>query len=519
MALGNTLMSLLIKIGADSADLKKGLKDAEKETQTSSQKMSASLIGVGNSMKSLGGKMSLFVTAPIVAGLGASMKSASDLSESINKTKVVFKENGDAMLEWSKTSATSFGLSRSNALDAAGGFGAMFGAMGVGAAPTMEMSQGLIKLAADMGSLYNVDPSEMLEKLRSGMAGEAEPLRVFGVMISEANVKAQALKMGLGDATGALTDQEKALARYALIQSQASVANNDFINTAGGMANSTRIMKAEMENLSASFGETLMPVAIEFMKVLIPILDGFNDMDPAMKKTIVTVLLVIAALGPLLSVLGTVISTIGTLIGFFGSAGAGGTALAGVFGGLSGTVIPALIAALAAITLPVWGLIAAVGLLIATIIIFGKDAWDNFIKIRDAVTELVDVAAGKLSELGGAFGWIGDAIRDVIGWALRFQETLFNIHPPKWLTPGSPTPFELGLRGISKEMASLTRTELPKFTSELKMTAVTTAIPAPAQPGLTQKGVSEALNQNRSPSAREIGRAVAEALVQMGAFG
>ena len=510
-----SLMKLLVSLGLDSSNYSKGLKNSEKEAKTSSQKMSTSLMGIGSSMQKVGGKMSLFMTAPIVAGLGASINSSSDLMEAINKTEVVFKENGQTMLEWSNNSAKAFGLSKSNALDAAAGFGAMFDAMGVGADQTMEMSQGLIQLAADMGSLYNVDPSEMLEKLRSGMAGEAEPLRVFGVMITEANVKAQALKMGLGDITGALSDQEKALARYALIQDQASIANGDFINTADGMANSTRIMKAEMENLSASFGESLMPVAIEFMRTLIPILDGFNNLDPAIKKTVVTVLVVIAALGPLITIIGTVVSAIGTLIGFFGSAGAGGTALAGIISGLTGVVIPGLIAILAAVTLPVWGLIAAIGALIAVIVIFGKDAWDNFIKIRNAVTELVDVAARKLSELGGAFGWIGNAIRDVIAWALRFQQTLFNIHPPAWLTPGSPTPFELGLVGIGKQLSTLAKTRLPQFNAELQLN--------PGAVGSIASNISGAESTERDgytgPTANEIGKAVANAMMQYGLVG
>ena len=34
---------------------------------------------------------------------------------------------------------------------------------------------------------------------------------------------------------------------------------------------------------------------------------------------------------------------------------------------------------------------------------------------------------------------------------------------PDWLTPGSPTPLELGLRGIGKELAGLAKNGLPKL--------------------------------------------------------
>jgi phage-related protein len=235
--------------------------------------MGSALSGVGRTIGGLTADMArLARTAALtVAGIAAAgvaaavafgaktVEPASALNESINKSKVVFKEYGDSILDWSKNSATAFGLSRSQALDAAGGFGAMFGAMGIAPKASMDMSKGLVKLAADMGSLYNVNPSEMLEKLRSGMAGEAEPLRVFGVMLSEANVQAKALEMGLGGSGRALTDQEKALARYALIQEQAAVANNDFTNTAGGWANLKRIISASLTDLRAKIGTALLP--------------------------------------------------------------------------------------------------------------------------------------------------------------------------------------------------------------------------------------------------------------------
>ena len=57
------------------------------------------------------------------------------------------------------------------------------------------------------------------------------------------------------------------------------------------------------------------------------------------------------------------------------------------------------------------------------------------------------------------------AIIIVIG---RFVDKLKAIRLPDWLTPGSPTPFELGLRGISDALKSVSDVELPKFQSSLE---------------------------------------------------
>src|SRR3546814_11380927 len=60
-----------------------------------------------------------------------------------------------------------------------------------------DMSQIFAQLAQDLGSFYNVDTDTAIQKLRSGLSGESEPLRDFGVFLTEANVKAKALEMGL----------------------------------------------------------------------------------------------------------------------------------------------------------------------------------------------------------------------------------------------------------------------------------------------------------------------------------
>lgn len=516
--MANTLLSLLVKLGMDISDYSNKLKDAENEAEKSSKNMGASFSKVGASMTKVGSAMTLGLTVPIIGAFGVMANKASDLSESVNKTKVVFNENADTILAWANKSATSFGLSKATALDAAGGFGAMFGAMGVGATETMNMSQGLVQLAADMGSLYNVDPSEMLEKLRSGMAGEAEPLRVFGVMISEANVKAQALKMGLGDSTGALSDQEKVLARYALIQSQAAVAQGDFANTSSGMANSTRIMKAELENVSASFGTQLIPIITQVLQQLIPLLEGFNNMDPATQKTILGVLGVIAVAGPLLVGIGSVCSAIGALITFFGAGGAAATALGGAGAFLSGTVFPFLASVIAAVGAPVLLLVAAVGVLIVVWNKFGADAMNTITMVRDIIASAFQRAIWWVDSLGGAFHGIASAMQSALNWVVNLQNKLLGLRLPDWLTPGSPTPFEMGLVGIGKQMSVLSRQKLPQFAAELNISASPASSIASALPN------SQSEKSNRDdfptfPTANEIGYAIVTQLQSHGMIG
>jgi len=76
-----------------------------------------------------------------------------------------------------------------------------------------------------------------------------------------------------------------------------------------------------------------------------------------------------------------------------------------------------------------------------------------FIDLLDKVVGVVSILAGWLSDhLQPAFDAIGGAIENVIGWFESLRDKISNIQLPDWLIPGSPAPFELGLRGIASAL-------------------------------------------------------------------
>ena len=132
------------------------------------------------------------------------VKAASDMSEAVNKVSVVFGESSGAIEAFAATAAQNLGMSRSEAMSAAGTFGNLFVAMGIGQSKASDMSQGILTLAADLGSFNNMDPTEVLEKLRAGLVGETEPLRSLGVNLTAATVEATAMEMGFKKGGGEL---------------------------------------------------------------------------------------------------------------------------------------------------------------------------------------------------------------------------------------------------------------------------------------------------------------------------
>lgn len=74
------------------------------------------------------------------------------------------------------------------------------------------------------------------------------------------------------------------------------------------------ILKSQLEELSISFGEILMPAIRQIVTYIQGFVDKLNSMDDETRKTIVTVALFAAALGPVLIIVGKVISAVGTIM-------------------------------------------------------------------------------------------------------------------------------------------------------------------------------------------------------------
>lgn len=200
-------------------------------------------------------------------------KAASDQAEAQSKVNVVFGQQSRVITQWASTAARAMGMSKTAALDAAGSLGNLFDGLGLTEDATVSMSKKIVQLAADLGSFNNVSTDEALTALRSGLLGEAEPMRRFGVALNETAVQAKAAEMGLvemvrsgGKLKPYISDAAKIQARYALILEGTANAQGDFARTQDGMANSQKTLDAAMEDLSAEVGKFLVGPATDLVR-------------------------------------------------------------------------------------------------------------------------------------------------------------------------------------------------------------------------------------------------------------
>lgn len=209
--------------------------------------------------------------------------SASDLNEEISKSRVIFGEASAEIEEWSKTTASSIGVARVEALQATGQFGNLFRVLDLAPEKSADLSKSLVQLAADMASLNNADPTDVLVSLRSGLVGEAEPLRKYSVFLTEARVQQQAMADTGKKNVKELTNQEKILARYKIILEDTIPAQGDFARTANESANRTRRLNAEAKDLGVNLGQVLKPGVDVVTISLLGLVDGTNLAIQGMK--------------------------------------------------------------------------------------------------------------------------------------------------------------------------------------------------------------------------------------------
>lgn len=241
-------------------------KDKTKQAFSSASRgMDKLRAGINSHAASIGLAMGVATTA-IVSFANKSIEDASNLGESINAVNVTFGEASQAILDFGKTAATTAGLSMRALNDAAVPIGAQLQNMGFEANKAAEETIKLSKRAADIASVFNVDLSDALAAIQSGLRGQTEPLTRFGVDLTEAQIKAVALKEGIIETDREMTQQEKTLARLAALYSQTAQVEGDFINTSDQLANSQRILAAELENQRAKLGEELLPLQLEWVQ-------------------------------------------------------------------------------------------------------------------------------------------------------------------------------------------------------------------------------------------------------------
>ncbi|MDD5013721.1 MAG: phage tail tape measure protein [Atribacterota bacterium] len=288
-------------------------KQAFQTTDQSLNKLMKNFESAAAKMKSIGLKMSLAVTAPLILIGKQSLDTAMDVIESENLFEVSMGNMADSAREWSKELRYQLGLNEYEVRKQVGTYTVMLKSMGLGEQAAYDMAKGMVQLAYDMASFYNLKPEEAFDKLSSGIVGMPRPLQDLGILVNESTVQLFAYKNGIAEVGAELTESEKVLARYGAIMERTSAAQGDMARTLESPANQLRIFNEQVNMLKADLGQQLIPIFQDVIDILEPAVKWFSTLNDEQKGLIIRFGIVAAAIGPVLLLFGNMVTMVSSL--------------------------------------------------------------------------------------------------------------------------------------------------------------------------------------------------------------
>ena len=182
------------------------------------------------------------------------------------------------------------------------------------------------------------------------------------------------------------------------------------------------ILKSALEGLAISFGELLMPAIKSIVTAVQGFVDKLNSMDEGTKKVIVTIALIVAAIGPVLIVIGKVISAVGTIM-----------TIVPKIAGVINTVKTAFMALnTTMLANPIFLIIAAIAALVAAFIYL----WNNCDGFRqfwiDLWENVKQVAITVWNAIKAFFSHVWESIKTIFSTVFEVIKTLvttyFNLY-------------------------------------------------------------------------------------------
>jgi len=202
------------------------------------------------------------------------IKDASSLEQSLGGVESVYKKFSGQMVAQSEMAAEKVGLS----MESYQRLGVMTGTLlknaGIPMKKLATQTDVLVTLAADLAATFGGSVEEAATAMNSALRGEFEPIRKFGIALSIAQIQEQALLMTHKSSSAELTKREKILATQALLLEQGADASGQFARESETLAQRQQVLQAKWDNLSATLGEDLLPIAEALSKALIAVVDN-----------------------------------------------------------------------------------------------------------------------------------------------------------------------------------------------------------------------------------------------------
>ena len=238
------------------------------ENANKTQKYIGTLEKLGSAIKGLG---LVAVLTKMVDIIGKSVNVSSNYIESLNLFKVSLGDAADEADKFVTKFSETLSIDPTNVYTYLGTFNSLIEGFGIASDEAYIMSKNLTQLSYDMASFYNLPIDQAMQKLKSGISGEIEPMRAIGVALDQATLQETAYTLGIKQRVSEMTRAQKTQLLYYQIMTKTANAQTDMGRTLISPANALRTVKEQFTILARAIGNIFIPIlvaAIPYVKLL-----------------------------------------------------------------------------------------------------------------------------------------------------------------------------------------------------------------------------------------------------------
>lgn len=144
----------------------------------------------------------------------------------------------------------------------------MFSGFGVAAKDAQHMSKQLTQLSYDIQSVYEgSDLTEVMQRIKSGISGEVEGMRNYGVELSNASMQEYLLAKGINVKVSALNMAQKSIVRYNMIMEKTTAFQGNLAREIATPANALRILSNQAAVAGRYLGQLVSVIAAKVIPI------------------------------------------------------------------------------------------------------------------------------------------------------------------------------------------------------------------------------------------------------------
>ena len=201
------------------------------------------------------------------AALGKMAMMAAHLDEALAKTEQTFGSASGKIVGLADEMASKYGVVKHEIYETASAFGLMLQGAGANRKRSAEMSEALVRATLDAKSFIDVPLNEAITRMQSGLAGETEAVRRWGINVTEAAVEQKAMMMGLKRTGKEFGQNEKVMARYELILQGLRAASGDMERSQGRLVAQWDRFTGQLTNIATAIGSVVKPAFTALLQV------------------------------------------------------------------------------------------------------------------------------------------------------------------------------------------------------------------------------------------------------------